>query len=501
MYVKMGQPVDPLTLLKALSPMLDVTGAVIGGEEMQNIVKLMKDATKLVSRCVYLNILRVTESTEVLEQFLAYGGWSVMNAWLADAKSSENMALILEVMKLLQRLPLRIDHLKQNNTPKIVKSLSKSATCSKVKSTAANLMSTWLNIIRNASANPSNSKPKKETKVKPKLEKIPKKEKREDKKVPVVRAPSFAKIRKTGLEEPEIKKSQPKKINNKRSSIENDDNVPDKKFKTDPKHQKKITISAGFMDALNSVPTVVKRPVKRRPTKSTKTNSSNDKNSPSHTMSVSGEAADFGEPMDDDRTPSPIPSPTPSKPRINKWGKPMKSVRWMDDSRLETVRYFECEEGERVNVTSQNFKDAMQRDRMSEREKLGDFHHKGDNSWKKPQLIDLPASLVEPGSNSIEKDIQKEREKTVLQEIFLSIEMVPDSPAEPDPEPYEMVPPKVIPIDDPNDPGPTPSRSPSPVTGDSVVLKNMLNSVMGNTDTNAPDIKDKLREILQTATG
>uniref|UniRef100_F6WYC4 TFIIS N-terminal domain-containing protein n=1 Tax=Ciona intestinalis TaxID=7719 RepID=F6WYC4_CIOIN len=486
----MGQPVDPLTLLKALSPMLDVTGAVIGGEEMQNIVKLMKDATKLVSRCVYLNILRVTESTEVLEQFLAYGGWSVMNAWLADAKSSENMALILEVMKLLQRLPLRIDHLKQNNTPKIVKSLSKSATCTKVKSTAANLMSTWLNIIRNASANPSNSKPKKETKVKPKLDKIPKKEKKEDKKVPVVRAPSFAKIRKTvGLRffeeviiyllkpglEPEMKKSQPKKINNKRSSIENDDNVPDKKFKTDPKHQKKIlinsniihknpfqstivTISAGFMDALNSVPTVVKRPVKRRPTKSPKTNSSNDKHSPSHTMSVSGEAiqsnsplppaADFGEPMDHDRTPSPVPSPTPSKPRMNKWGKPMKSVRWMDDSRLETIRYFECEEGERVNVTSQNFKDAMQRDRMSEREKLGDFHHKGDNSWKKPQLIDLPASLVEPGSNSIEKDIQKEREKTVLQEIFLSIEMVPDSPAEPDPEPYEMVPPKVIPIDD-----------------------------------------------------
>ena len=49
---------------------------------------------------------------------------------------------------------------------------------------------------------------------------------------------------------------------------------------------------------------------------------------------------------------------------------------------------------------------------------------------------------------SVEKDIQQEREKSVLQEIFLSLEMVPESPAEPDPEPYELVPPKIIPIED-----------------------------------------------------
>ena len=49
---------------------------------------------------------------------------------------------------------------------------------------------------------------------------------------------------------------------------------------------------------------------------------------------------------------------------------------------------------------------------------------------------------------SVEKDIQLEREKSVLQEIFLSLEMVPDFPGEPDPEPYELVPPKIIPTDD-----------------------------------------------------
>uniref|UniRef100_H2YQE1 Uncharacterized protein n=1 Tax=Ciona savignyi TaxID=51511 RepID=H2YQE1_CIOSA len=236
-------------------------------------------------------------------------------------------------------------------------------------------MTSWLNIIRSASTNPASSKPKKESnKVKPKLDKIPKKEKKDDKKVPVVRAPSFAKIRKTGLEEGETKKGQPKKANNKRSSVDSEDTVPDKKIKTEPKQPKKITISAGFMDALNSVatPAVVKRPVKRRPTKPTKSNSAGDKMSPSHSMAISGEAGDFGEAMDHDRTPSPTPPPTPSKPRLNKWGKPMKSVRWVQDSHIEDIRYFECEEGERVNVTSQGFKDAMQRDRLSERERLGD---------------------------------------------------------------------------------------------------------------------------------
>ena len=41
-----------------------------------------------------------------------------------------------------------------------------------------------------------------------------------------------------------------------------------------------------------------------------------------------------------------------------------------------------------------------------------------------------------------------EREKTVLMSIFLSKEMVPDTPTEPDPEPYEIIQPKIIPFDD-----------------------------------------------------
>ena len=60
----------------------------------------MKESTQLVSRCVYLNIIKVTDSQDILEKFIADGGWAIMNTWLVEAKNSENMALILEVLKV-----------------------------------------------------------------------------------------------------------------------------------------------------------------------------------------------------------------------------------------------------------------------------------------------------------------------------------------------------------------------------------------------------------------
>jgi len=52
-----------------------------------------------------------------------------------------------------------------------------------------------------------------------------------------------------------------------------------------------------------------------------------------------------------------------------------------------------------VNVTTQSFKDALRKERILERQKLGDFHHQGEGNWKKPKLIKLPAPLIEIGSN------------------------------------------------------------------------------------------------------
>ena len=63
-------------------------------------------------------------------------------------------------------------------------------------------------------------------------------------------------------------------------------------------------------------------------------------------------AGDFdGSPDARNKSPSPVPSPVvPAKPKLTKYGKPMKSVRWVADERLESIRYFEKEEGERGDI-------------------------------------------------------------------------------------------------------------------------------------------------------
>jgi len=35
----MGNPVDPLSLLKAMSPMLDAKGGIAGADEMENLIR------------------------------------------------------------------------------------------------------------------------------------------------------------------------------------------------------------------------------------------------------------------------------------------------------------------------------------------------------------------------------------------------------------------------------------------------------------------------------
>lgn len=56
--------------------------------------------------------------------------------------------------------------------------------------------------------------------------------------------------------------------------------------------------------------------------------------------------------------------------------------------------------------------------------------------------------MVEPGCKSIERQIQLERERCVLQAIYFTRESIPYSPEEPDAEVVEHIAPLDIPLDD-----------------------------------------------------
>ncbi|XP_053697870.1 dentin sialophosphoprotein [Sabethes cyaneus] len=153
--------IDPLKLLVCLSVLLAPNGGIRSANEVKRLANLMaKFSKKLVSKCIYIQILKCTE-TELLGQFMAAGGWSLVHMWLADGITTKNWPLIQELLELLLCCPVDVERLKSNTAPKLVKSLSKDSSHEGVRLLASKLVEQWLKIarsdIRSGSLVPSSS--------------------------------------------------------------------------------------------------------------------------------------------------------------------------------------------------------------------------------------------------------------------------------------------------------------------------------------------------------
>jgi protein phosphatase 1 regulatory subunit 10 len=137
----------------------------------------------------------------------------------------------------------------------------------------------------------------------------------------------------------------------------------------------------------------------------------------------------------------------PNLPRRRK-----RPIRWRSDEELTEVRYFELDENERVNVTK-TFTEQKQIEHGEERSafKLGQRLSTEDamveqTKWR--PLIPVDNILeFDYGAKSQEVLIQAERERNVLQELYLGASFN-ESPKEPDHEHYEHIEPQMIPLDD-----------------------------------------------------
>ncbi|XP_032997450.1 serine/threonine-protein phosphatase 1 regulatory subunit 10 isoform X2 [Lacerta agilis] len=525
-----SRPIDPKELLKGLDCFLGKDGEVKTHEGITKIFNLMKDAQKMVSRCIYLNILLQTRTQDILSKFIKVGGYKLLNTWLTSSKAANNVPLLQQILLTLQHLPLTVDHLKQNNTAKLVKQLSKTSEDEELRRLASILVSDWMGVIRSQSSSQPTERDKKkrkeenkgktpiqekpqEAKSETKPEETPEKKKEKPKSLRTT-APSHAKFRSTGLEMetpslPPVKKTvsaavtsdkynlKPIPLKRQNTSTPIAENPPaEKKYKplnTTPNTTKEIKVKIipaqpmeglGFLDALNSAPVPgIKIKKKKKVLSPTAAKSSPFEGKPVQEMSAtkpaSPELAPASEPMDVDRPGTPVPAvevPEPmetssseqgglldSKPadspvdstQLTKKGKKKKTVSWPEESKLREYFYFELDETERVNVNKiKDFGEAAKREMLKDREAFETARRLSHDAmeekipWVYPKPIDLPSPLVQPGSGSQEKFTQAEREKGILQEIFLSKESVPDSPHEPDPESYEPVPPRLIPLDE-----------------------------------------------------
>uniref|UniRef100_K7FSS9 Serine/threonine-protein phosphatase 1 regulatory subunit 10 n=1 Tax=Pelodiscus sinensis TaxID=13735 RepID=K7FSS9_PELSI len=519
-------PIDPHELLKGLDCFLGRDGEVKNTEGITKIFNLMKDAQKMVSRCIYLNILLQTRTQDILAKFIRVGGYKLLNTWLTSSKASSNVPLLQQILLTLQHLPLTVDHLKQNNTAKLVKQLSKSSEDEELRRLASILVSDWMGVIRSQSSvqpaerdkkkrkeeskskAPIQEKPQ-EAKTEAKTEEMPEK-KREKPKSLRTTAPSHAKFRSTGLEletpslVPVKKNPNAVVVSDKynlkpmpvkrqsSSSTPSADNPPvEKKYKplnTTPNSTKEIKvkiipaqlcITLGFLDALNSAPVPgIKIKKKKKVLSPTAAKASPFEGKPAPEASAAKPSSPEpplhpSEPMEVDLPGTPVPAVevpelmetasseqnSDAKPsenpadstQLTKKGKKKKTVSWPEESKLREYFYFELDETERVNVNKiKDFGEAAKREMLMDRHAFETARRLSHDTmeekvpWVYPKLIDLPSPLVQPGSGSREKFTQAEREKGILQEIFLSKE----SPHEPDLESYEPLPPKLIPLDE-----------------------------------------------------
>ena len=140
-------------------------GGVRSVDDVNRLVSLMKDMNKLESRCTYLNVILNTEKrADILHHFVQLGGWKIMNEWLAEIidfisqlgrngrnakiKGFDFSILIEDVLKALKVLPVDLEILKQNATPRLVKNLSKDSSLSdEVQRLASQVVQNWTDVI------------------------------------------------------------------------------------------------------------------------------------------------------------------------------------------------------------------------------------------------------------------------------------------------------------------------------------------------------------------
>ncbi|XP_059059268.1 serine/threonine-protein phosphatase 1 regulatory subunit 10 [Achroia grisella] len=146
--------IDPIKLLECLSILLSPTGGIKSRGEVERLANLMtKFSKKLVSKCIYIQILKCTD-IEILRMFMGSGGWLLVHMWLTEGIVAKNWPLVRELLELLLLCPVDIERLKTNNCPKLVKELSKDGNHFAIRALASKLVEQWLKTVKGEQVEP-----------------------------------------------------------------------------------------------------------------------------------------------------------------------------------------------------------------------------------------------------------------------------------------------------------------------------------------------------------
>lgn len=406
------------------------TNGSVQFESAHNYIRSMDGAILYSDKLLYLETLKRTQENNVLEALINNGLLNIFSQWLNCAINPLMHQCATIIMKILTMVPVNVNSQGLNEVVKSLKRYRNIESTSNCPEKECEEVKKYANHTVKVLKNNCDSKDirRKENKAAKKLLK-----------------PN------NGLSTKEPVSENIKKVNAapKRCLIETPANSESKKASNSkpppPKKNKKSALSdSSFLDDIirgqKAAMPKQKRPAKK-PVSVKQPSSKPDKQK--ITATSTDENLDDAVSANDETEKEKVKMPT-----YGKNGKLKKVLRWADNSGidLEEIRYFEVMPGERVNVNNENFKEALEKERQRERLRQGDVD---GNVWVRPGRIivndEFGKAMENWGQLSVEKDTQIRRESSTLMAIYLTPQMIPDSPAEPEPEKIDFVEPKVIP--------------------------------------------------------
>ncbi|THD25232.1 Serine/threonine-protein phosphatase 1 regulatory subunit 10 [Fasciola hepatica] len=443
--------IEPDRLLEEYQSHLDDNGGILL-DSIPHLLELMTSVNgKLVPKCISLCIISAS-SVDTQYQLCKCGVWDILLKWLQEALKEDNYAFLIELLNLYLKLPVRLEQLTQNVCPKLINSLTK-------RCDHEEIVKKWKSVISADSRRAvdhselKRKKPENETKPESSQSDSLKDEKKRRR---TVKVPPTT-MRTAGVEE--ATETQPKsrsEVLSKRRPQE----LPIESFHqkitvtpTEPRKIAEIHESSSFINALTTVTSPVVRKKRKMPPIKLDPLIVNDAATTNNESLLTDQSE---QDSSIEASPSPVPqgskksSLTSISLTFSADMKTKKRVSWAEEDKLQTFYYFELDESERVNVNRIPVEEIRRKELSMERQlfkRSADDFTISTEKWHSPLPLEC-IFLVEPGCKSVERQVQTERERYVLQAIYFTRDSVPTSPEEPDVEVMEQTTPVDIPLED-----------------------------------------------------
>ncbi|KAF9446742.1 hypothetical protein P691DRAFT_776657 [Macrolepiota fuliginosa MF-IS2] len=403
----------------SIKPLL-LSTAFTGAQAVNTLVERIMNNIQEADPSIRLEILTKIRDGAGNHYFRAWSentrAMDITREWLKAAYTANDESPLIEtimpLLHIIDRLPLTLETLKASKLGKLVVKLVKDPPSPAIKDMASNIERRWRQLV--SSADGTSSTPNNNSAEDSKSKKRKSSEPPNIKPLPPQKKQAIASIA-TTAPKPLVKdaKDKPKPA---AAATAVKDAKSDSSFFSAPKPKPKLP-------SFKKAP--VPAPVKKEENVA-QPSSVDPFQEVLRTMMARKESPAVS-------TPPPTVNTPPQTNNLSKSGKKKKSVTWAPDAQLESVRLIERavydDDPEEGTHTAHSLRDLDRGEGAALHAQI--FEETVD--WSEPSLLEMPIDIDVPmrGERSQEKSTQEHREQTALSAVYMTPQMIPDSPAEP----------------------------------------------------------------------